>query len=74
MEVDTIVIDNKEYVILDNLTINNITYTLFSNIENSKDIRFMKTIIENNEKFYTNLENEEEFLIVLSEFNKKLNG
>lgn len=74
MEVDTIVIDNKEYIILDNLTINDITYTLFSNIENSKDIRFMKTIIENNEKFYTNLENEEEFLIVLSEFNKKLNG
>lgn len=74
-EVDTIILDdNIEYVILEEENIEGTTYTLFSNINDDKDICFRKTIIEDGKEYYTKLDDEAEFKKVITYFNKKLNG
>ena len=67
--IKTIVLDNNiEYVIADTLTINNIEYTIFSNIDNEEDICLRKTKEENGEKFYIGLDNEEECKLVITTY------
>ena len=69
--VDTIILDDGiEYAIIKGLKINDIEYTLFSNINDPKDICFRKTIKKNDEEFYTGLDNDKEVDLVLSKFSK----
>ena len=63
--------DGIEYFIIDTEIIDNIEYTLFSNINDDSDICFRKTLIENEEKFYIGLEDENEFNKVFLTFTKK---
>lgn len=63
--------DGIEYYIIDTEIIDNIEYTLFSNIDDDSDICFRKTITENNEKIYIGLDNEKEFEKVFLSFTKK---
>ena len=63
--------DGIEYLIYDTEIIDNIEYTLFSNINEPDDICFRKTITENDEKFYIGLDDEKEFEKVLLVFTKK---
>lgn len=57
--------DNNEYVLLEEITINNTNYTLFSNINNPKDITLRKTKYEDNESYYVGLDSKEEVENVL---------
>lgn len=69
---DSIVLeDNIEYYIIDTEIIDNIEYTLFSNINDDSDICFRKTIIENDEKIYVGLDDEKEFEKISLIFTKK---
>ena len=63
--------DGIEYFIIDTEIIDNIEYTLFSNIDDDSDICFRKTLIENEEKFYIGLDDEKEFNKVFLTFTKK---
>lgn len=70
--VETIVLDNGiEYEIIEEQEINNRIYTLFANVNNETDICFRKTIVENGEKFYIGLDNENELNLVAMHFIKK---
>ncbi len=64
--------DNKEYTIIKELKINEITYTLFSEIEDPTNICYRKIVRKNNEDFYERLKDEKEFNLVTMEFAKEL--
>lgn len=67
---DTIVLDNGiEYVIVKEEIINGTVYTLFSNIDDD-DICIRKTVIEDGEEYYTGLDNDNEFELVMASFAK----
>lgn len=70
----TIVLDDKkEYVIIKELEINEIPYTLFANVNDPSDICYRKTVTEDdNNKYYERLKDEKEFDLVSMEFAKKL--
>lgn len=62
----TIVLDdNTEYVLLEEIMINNTNYTLFSNINDPNDITLRKTKYEDNESYYVGLDSKEEVENVL---------
>ena len=69
---DTIILDDGiEYAIIKEEKINNIVYTLFTNIENQEDICYRKTIIdEDGDECYVGLDNEKEFDLVAMHFAK----
>lgn len=72
---ESIVLDDGiEYLIFKDKIINGVKYTLFVNIDDDSDICFRKNIITNNEEYYVGLDNEKELEVVLTEFNKELNG
>ena len=62
--------DGIEYVIIGEKKINNVLYTLFANSNDPEDICFRKTVKENDEEFFVELDNTEEVLNVLKEFTK----
>lgn len=57
--------DNTEYVLLEEIMINNTNYTLFSNINDPNDITLRKTKYEDNESYYFGLDSKEEVENVL---------
>lgn len=57
--------DNTEYVLLEEIMINNTNYTLFSNINDPNDITLRKTKDEDNESYYVGLDSKEEVENVL---------
>lgn len=62
--------DNTEYVLLEEITINNTNYTLFSNINDPKDITLRKTKYEDNESYFVGLDSKEEVEKVLMHISK----
>ena len=64
--------DGIEYLIVDTEIIDNTEYTLFTNINDETDICFRKTVIEDGERFFVGLDNNEEFEKVLLKFTLKL--
>ena len=44
--------DEKEYIIVDEDTIDNVKYTFFTEIEHPEKFCFRKTITENNEEYF----------------------
>ena len=74
-EINTIVLDDgKEYYIVQNVVVDNITYTLFSDIENEKEIRFRKIIVKDDKEYYVGLDTHEELKNVIKALDKKMNS
>lgn len=72
-QIDTIILDDGiEYAIIKEMTINNIKYTLFANLNDESDLCFRKTIKENNEEYYIGLDSDKELELVLASFNKDI--
>ncbi len=75
----TIVLDDGiEYVIIKEIVINNIKYTMFSNINDPEDICLRKTITEaDGESYYIGLDDQKEVELVImhmgKDFLKELN-
>ena len=68
----TIVLDDgNEYAIVKEEVINNIEYTLFSDLKDNSKICFRKTIIEDGEEYYVELD-DKEFDLVSAHFAKNL--
>ncbi len=72
--IDTIVLDdNKEYIIVEELVINNVLYTMFANVNDGSDICFRKTLVlEDGKEYYVGLDDQNEFDLVVLHFNKKI--
>lgn len=68
----TIVLDDgNEYAIVKEEVINGIEYTLFSNLKDNSKICFRKTIIEDGEEYYVELD-DKELELVSAHFAKSL--
>ena len=68
----TIVLDDgNEYAIVKEEVINNIEYTLFSDLKDNSKICFRKTIIEDGEEYYVELD-DKELELVSTHFAKNL--
>lgn len=65
--------DGLEYLVAETVEIDGTLYTLFSQLENDMNYCFRKTIIKDGEKYYSGLDNKDEFNKVLFAFNNKLN-
>ena len=69
---NTIVLDDgNEYAIVKEEVINNIEYTLFSDLKDNSKICFRKTIIEDGEEYYVELD-DKELELVSAHFAKSL--
>ena len=69
-QVEIIDIDNKKYMILNEISDNGDTFLYLVNIINPKDFLIQK-VDKNDKDFLINLDNEEEFDRALNLFNKK---
>ena len=68
----TIVLDDgNEYAIVKEEVINNIEYNLFSDLKDNSKICFRKTIIEDGEEYYVELD-DKELELVSAHFAKNL--
>ena len=73
LDIKTAVLENdKEYFIIDSVVVDNITYKLFSNVDDEMDIKIRKIINENDELYITGIEDDEEFNKVIIAFEEKL--
>ncbi len=72
-DVKYITIDGIDFIIVDEIIINNIKYVFLVSEKESSDLRIKKVNIINSEEYLVNLNDEEEFKKALEEFNKKNN-
>ena len=71
----TIVLDDGiEYMIIDTVELDGNVYTLFSELNNDMNFCFRKITYKNGEKYYSGLEDREEFKRVLLEFANKIDS
>lgn len=71
-EVNIITLDDgKDYMVTDELVINNVKYLLLTNEDDVADFCIRKINIINNNEYLVGLNNKDEVLIVLKEFTKK---
>ncbi len=66
-------IDNKEYLLTDNLTKNDNNYLYLTNINNPRDIILRKIVKHKNDEFIIKLENDEFYDVMLSFYEKNKN-
>ena len=71
IQVETLEIDGKDYVLLESLEANGKKYFYFSNFENQNDIQILKEKIESDEKYFVSLDSETEYDEALILFNQK---
>ena len=64
--------NNKQYLIMQELTIDKTTYVYLQNKDEEKDIIIQKITIKDDKEYLTNLENEEEYQKALMAIKKKL--
>ena len=64
--------NNKQYLIMQELTIDKPTYVYLQNKDEEKDIIIQKITIKDDKEYLTNLENEEEYKKALMAIKKKL--
>ena len=75
VEIDSIVLDDgREYYIVDNVEVDNVIYTFFSDVLDEKEIKIRKIITDNNKEFYVGLDNPDELKKVIVAYNKKINS
>lgn len=70
-QVEIIDIENKKYMVLNEIEDNGTTYLYLTNIKNPKDFLIQKTD-KNDSDYLVNLDNEEEFNKAFELFNKSL--
>ncbi len=68
-QVEIIDIDNKKYMVLNEIEDNGETYLYLTNVKNPKDFLIQK-VDKNDKDYLINLDNEEEFNRALNLFNK----
>lgn len=74
VEVKKVILDSGvEYIIVDEIEIENKKYVYLANENDEKDFCIRKSIIENNEEFFVGLDSKEEFEKALIIFTKKNN-
>ena len=64
--------NNKQYLIMQELTIDKTKYVYLQNKDEEKDIIIQKITIKDDKEYLTNLENEEEYKKALMAIKKKL--
>ncbi len=72
VEKEIIVIDDKEYFVLNELTYEKTNYVYLVSEKDLKDFLIMKSVFEREEEYLVNLDNEEEFDILFTLFQKEL--
>lgn len=72
-DVKYITIDGNDFIVVDEILINNVKYVYLANEKESSDLRIKKINIINDEEYLVNLKDHEEFKKALEEFNKKNN-
>ena len=70
-QVEIIDIENKKYMVLNELSDDNETYVYLSNIKNPKDFLIQKED-KNDKDCLINLDNEDEFIRAFNLFNNKI--
>ena len=71
-QVDIIDIDNKKYMVLNEIEDNGETYLFLTNVKNPKEFLIQK-VDKNDNEYLVNLDDEEEFNRALSLFNNSIN-
>lgn len=71
IEVNTITIDNKEYIIIGALENNNNKYLFLANENDEMDKCIRKIIVEDNKEYLTELDSDEEFEEIMDLFHDK---
>lgn len=69
MQVEVLDIDNKKYMVLNEINSDNETYIYLSNIKNPKDF-VVRKLDKNDKEVLINLDNEEEFNKAMDLFKK----
>jgi len=71
----TVILDDGiEYIVMDTIELNGNVYTLFSEINNDMNYCFRKTTYKDGVKYYSGLNDKEEFKNVLFAFAKKIDS
>ena len=70
-QVEIIDIENKKYMVLNEITDNGETYLYLTNVKNPKDFIIQK-VDKNDKDYLINLDNDEEFQKALNLFSKKI--
>lgn len=70
-ELDAIKLEGREFVIVDEIIVNNIKYVHLANADDPMDFCIRKIVIENNEEMLIGLDSDEEFDMALDAFVKK---
>lgn len=70
-DVKVITLDNKEYIIADEIIINNIKYVYLTNEQDFLDFSIRKIEVENNEEFIVKLDSDQEFDMAMQAFTNK---
>lgn len=70
MKIDTVIIENKEYYIVQKFIIQNNTYYMLISTINEKDMIIRRLTIENDKEYLVGLVDEEEFNLVINEYYK----
>lgn len=70
-QVEIIDIENKKYMVLNEITENGETYLYLTNIKNPKDFIIQK-VDKNDKDYLVNLDNDEEFKKALELFRKRI--
>lgn len=68
MIIDTVIIDEKEYYVVDKVKYNNQIYYYLVSLTDNKDILIRKYILRDGKEYLIGLENEEEFNKVLESY------
>ena len=71
MDVESVVINNKTYIEVDQVDINGVTYAYLSNFLNDKDFCIRKLVPKDGKVYYGGQKDEEEFQLALMHFAKK---
>ena len=68
MNVDTVVLDEQEYFVVETIELKNNLYYFLVNEKDNKDICIRKKIVENNVEYLSGLDDEQEFNFVLQTY------
>ena len=70
-DVKYIILNNKEYLIIDEIPINNVTYLYLVSDTNEEDFLIQKILLEQDQEYLTNISSIEEYNKALIAFKEK---
>ena len=71
--IETIILDDGiKYAIVEEIEVDNISYTMFANLNDETDICFRKKIEQDGSEYYVGLENKDELEKVIMHFTKNI--